>query len=97
MNLLTRTEAEILKLLVGESQGLYGLEFVKRSDGKLKRGSIYVLLSRLEDKGYVKVKSIAPAERGGMPRRQYRLDGAGQKVLREYEEMRGRYEGAVHV
>ena len=97
MNLLTATEAEILKLLVGEPKGLYGLELVKRSDGALKRGSVYVLLSRLEDKGYVKVKSIATSEHGGMPRRQYRIEGVGQKVLREYEQMRERYEGAVHV
>lgn len=98
MNLLTATEYEILKLLVGEPKGLYGLELVKKSDGKLKRGSVYVLLSRLEDKGYLKVRTTAaPDGAGGMPRRQYKLDGAGQKVMREYEMMRERLEGAVHV
>jgi len=97
MNLLTATEAEILRLLVGEPKGLYGLELVKRSGGKLKRGSVYVLLSRLEDKGYLQVKSMPPPEgTGGMRRRLYRLDGAGQKILSAYELMRDRLEGTVH-
>jgi len=98
MNLLTATEAAILRLLIGQPQGLYGLELVKRSNGKLKRGSVYVLLSRLEDKGYVKAKAYpAPEGAGGMPRRKYRIDGAGQKVLQVYEMMTDRLEGAVHV
>jgi DNA-binding PadR family transcriptional regulator len=75
-----------MQLLATEPGGQYGLELVNNSDGKLKRGSVYVLLSRLEDKGYVKAKEEAPpAGTGGMPRRLYRITGLGQKVLQAYE------------
>ena len=32
---------------------MYGLELVTESEGALKRGTVYVTLGRLEEKGYV--------------------------------------------
>src|SRR5207244_3276152 len=50
---LTRKEFVAMNLLVGALKPLYGLQMVELSDGELKRGTIYVTLNRLEDKGYV--------------------------------------------
>ena len=50
VKLPSRKEAAVLELLSGKE--MYGLEMVKSSD-RLTRGSIYVILSRMEDKGLV--------------------------------------------
>ena len=44
---LTPKEREILRLLVGYDAEMYGLEMVARSQGRISRGSVYVLLDRL--------------------------------------------------
>lgn len=44
-------ETCILKLL--SEQDRSGLELIEASDGKLKRGSVYVYLAALEDQGLV--------------------------------------------
>jgi DNA-binding PadR family transcriptional regulator len=48
---ISRTEALIIELL--EAGGRFGLELIDASDGRLKRGTIYVTLSRMESKGFV--------------------------------------------
>ena len=48
---MSRTESLVLELLRGRER--YGLELVDASDGKLKRGSVYVTLARMEEKGFV--------------------------------------------
>ena len=45
-------EALILELLVQESE-LYGLQLVAASKGRLKRGTVYVTLGRMEEKGFI--------------------------------------------
>ena len=70
-------------LLVGNAgKRMYGLELVDRSNGALKRGTIYVTLSRLEDKGYV--TSEREEEKPGVatPRRLYKTTGEGARVFR---------------
>ena len=47
---------------------LYGLDLVNLSNGVLKRGTVYVLLSRLQDRGLV-----AYTEPGSDGRRRYML------------------------
>jgi PadR family transcriptional regulator, regulatory protein PadR len=47
-------------------------------------GAIYVTLDRLEDKGYLASWLSEPkAERGGRAKRCYRLEGLGERALRE--------------
>ena len=47
----------------------------------LKRGSVYVILARMEEKGFVESRQEArPAKAGGVPRRIYRATGYGLKV-----------------
>lgn len=82
---LTPTEAEILSLLVGAER--YGLELVEASEGRVKRGSVYVLLGRMEEKRLVSSRPEArPAAEGGIPRRLYRPTAAGLGALARWEE-----------
>jgi len=78
----TRAEMLVLRLLQNNSGGMYGLEIVDASDGAIKRGSVYVLLGRLELKGFVKssVPKSAP-DHPGLPRPTYRLTADGMRVL----------------
>jgi DNA-binding PadR family transcriptional regulator len=76
-----QTELLILRLLSEEPKGMYGLELVKASDGKLRRGSVYVTLGRMQEKGLVVERTTADSVHSGLPRPQYRLTAHGQKVL----------------
>lgn len=78
----SRAEATILQLLIGEPSGMYGLQLVTASNGALKRGTAYVTLGRMVDKGFLKVVD-EKVESGypGLPRKSYRLTGFGRKVL----------------
>lgn len=59
----------------------YGLELVERSGGALKRGSVYVILARMEDKGFVESRQEERAPSvSGPPRRLYRATPYGRKV-----------------
>ena len=74
-------EALILELLI-EQPEMYGLQLVAVSKRRLKRGTVYVTLGRMEDKGYVTSRlEEAPAEMGGLPRRLYRATPLGRRVL----------------
>ena len=65
---------------------MYGLELIETSGGKLKRGSIYVTLQRMSQKGLVESKEEArTAPEIGIPRRIYTVSGFGARVLRAYE------------
>ena len=84
---LTDTEAVILQLLITHGE-LYGLEMVKLAPRKLTRSKIYVILSRMMDKGYVKRKPKAmeaPEGEQGPPRRIYCITGHGQRVTQAWE------------
>ena len=48
---MSRTESLVMELLRGRER--YGLELVDASSGSLKRGSVYVILARMEEKGFV--------------------------------------------
>ncbi len=76
----TGKEALILELLARRGE-LYGLELVALSEGRLKRGTVYVSLGRLQAKGWVQVVADeAAGEHAGLPRPRYRLSAAGKKV-----------------
>jgi DNA-binding PadR family transcriptional regulator len=62
---------------------MYGLELVTASRRRLKRGTVYVTLGRMEDKGYIVSRLKAPPSRaGGLPRRIYESTPLGRRVLR---------------
>jgi len=77
---LSTTERMILDLL--RENELFGLQLVDRSDGALKRGTVYVTLGRMQDKGYVQSRTEPlPAGAIGLPRRWYRPTEYGLRVL----------------
>jgi len=78
---LSGKESLILELLVRHKE-LYGLQLVAESRRRLKRGTVYVTLQRMEEKGYVASRlEDAPLEAGGLPRRVYRPTALGRRVL----------------
>ena len=71
----------ILELLVRHDE-MYGLELVAASPRQIKRGTVYVTLGRMEEKGYVASRlEDAPVGAGGLPRRIYRPTPLGRQVL----------------
>lgn len=75
------TELLILRMLKDEPKGMYGLELVKESNGKLKRGTVYVTLGRLEEKGFVRASRVRKERHPGLPRPTYSLTGLGERAL----------------
>ena len=80
-------EALILELLIDDGE-LYGLELVARSKRRLKRGTVYVTLGRMERKGLIRSRlEPPPAAVGGMPRRLYEATAAGRRVLAAWKAL----------
>jgi DNA-binding PadR family transcriptional regulator len=85
--MLSGKEALVLELLLAKpATEMYGLELVKASGKGLKRGTIYVTLSRMEDKDYVESRlEEKNSTESGMPRRLYKATGYGQKVFEAWQ------------
>ena len=77
---LSSKEMLILEMLIGKGE-MFGLEMVETSEGELKRGTIYVTLQRMGDKGYIESRE-EPREHPeiGIPRRKYWATGLGERV-----------------
>jgi PadR family transcriptional regulator, regulatory protein PadR len=81
---LSSTEHLILALLSGDE--MFGLQLVEQSKGTLKRGTVYVTLGRMQDKGYVESRrEKQPAGAIGLPRRLYKPTAYGLRVLAAWE------------
>jgi PadR family transcriptional regulator, regulatory protein PadR len=78
---ISAKERIVLELLVS-SGSKYGLQLVDESRGRLKRGTVYVTLGRMEQKGLVDSQH-EPATRdpNALTRRMYRATGYGRRVL----------------
>jgi PadR family transcriptional regulator, regulatory protein PadR len=77
-------ERLILEFLVA-SGPMFGLQLVEESDGALKRGTVYVTLGRMEQKGFIESEQET-AQPGaiGLPRRLYRPTALGKRVLKAW-------------
>jgi PadR family transcriptional regulator PadR len=74
-------ELLVLELLV-RGKERYGLQLVTASRGRLKRGTVYVTLGRMEDKGYItSTLDDPPPGAGGLPRRIYEPTPLGRRML----------------
>jgi len=82
-------ELLVLELLVSEGR-LYGLELVSASRGALKRGTVYVTLGRMEEKGYIKSRQEGVPATGGLPRRVYEPTTLGRRVCDAWGLLRQR-------
>lgn len=82
----------VLRVLQEHPKGLYGLEIVERSGSRkserVTRGSVYVLLMRLEDKEFVDVDRSKGGSYPGLPRPRYRLNALGQRAISYADAMR---------
>ena len=84
---LSPKEFDILQLLIARGE-MYGLQMVEESEHGLKRGTIYVTLSRMQEKGYVESRQEETAPVMGLPRRLYRPTGLGTRVFNAIEMAR---------
>lgn len=84
---MSRTESLVMELLGHRER--YGLELVDAASGALKRGSVYVILARMEEKGFVESwqEERSPGT-SGMPRRLYRATPYGLKVHEAFATLR---------
>ena len=79
---LSRKEFAILEMLISKRE-MFGLEMVEASNGELKRGTIYVTLQRMSEKGYIDSRQEARLmPEVGNPRRKYWATGLGEKIYR---------------
>lgn len=82
-------ELKALRLLMDNPRGLYGSELVGLSDGYLGRGTVYTLLARLVDKGFVREIEEPPSSALQMARTRHLITGAGQRAVRDYVTQMG--------
>jgi DNA-binding PadR family transcriptional regulator len=72
----------LILALLAEHGEMYGLQLVAASEGRLKRGTVYVTLNRMGEKGYVASREEPrPEGVSGLPRPQYRATAAGLRLL----------------
>jgi DNA-binding PadR family transcriptional regulator len=81
---ISQKEALILQLLVARGE-TYGLALVDASEGALKRGTVYVTLDRMEDKGLIESKKAPHTPGEGPSKRMYKATGYGARVLQAWE------------
>ena len=80
--------------LLSTGREAYGLELVEASAGELKRGTVYVTLGRMEEKGLVAAREDpAPEGHAGMPRRRYRPTALGLRALAAEDAWRNEMAG----
>ncbi len=80
-------EARVLYEVLRQGEA-YGLSIVKGAS--VPRGSVYVLLDRLEAKGFIEsCQEEVPASDGyvGVPRRLYRATALGRKLHQALKEL----------
>jgi DNA-binding PadR family transcriptional regulator len=76
-------ERIVLELLLDGSR--YGLQLVAESDGALKRGTVYVTLGRMEQKGLVESRhEPANSDADAIPRRMYHITAYGRRVMKAW-------------
>jgi DNA-binding PadR family transcriptional regulator len=82
---LSGAERLILELLQQHGE-MFGLQLVHQSAGRLKRGTVYVTLGRMQEKGFLdsRQEDLAPGAIG-LPRRLYRPTGHALRVLQAWQ------------
>ena len=93
---LSEKEEIIMQLLSQHKRELYGLEMVEASHNKLKRGTVYVTLARMEDKGYLSSRKEETAlSEYKTPRRLYKLTGLGKSIFDVWQIANQEFLGAL--
>ena len=85
------TERMIVEMLAAREE-LFGLQMVQLSGGRLKRGTVYVTLGRMVEKGYLESRQQALPEGAiGLPRRLYSPSGLAMRVLAAWQAAEASY------
>ena len=93
---LSATERLIVELLV-DHQELFGLRMVELSSGRLKRGTVYVTLGRMQEKGFLESRQEPlPPGAIGLPRRLYRATGLAMRILAAWKAAEAHYISGVN-
>lgn len=88
---LSVAERLIVELLAAGDE-MFGLQMVEQSGGRLKRGTVYVTLGRMVEKGYLESRQ-EPLPEGaiGLPRRLYRPTGLAMRILAAWQAAEASY------
>jgi len=83
----TLTELYVMKLLV-KKPASYALQLVKHSDGKLKLGSVYVILGRIQTNGWVVKETIEDGQKkqSGHRKPRYTLTDLGHQMVKDWQK-----------
>jgi PadR family transcriptional regulator PadR len=90
-NFLGEFEQMLLLAILRLDAGAYGATLMQELEAtagrRVSRGSVYVTIDRMEDKGWIESSASDPRpERGGRPRRLVRVTAAGVAELRKSRE-----------
>ena len=83
-----QTLAVLATLSDARRQWRYGLELAAATN--LKSGSLYPILARLDERGLVESKWLAPEKPGRPARHAYRITAAGRSALNEAQQRQPR-------
>lgn len=78
----------IVLKLIGD-RDMYGYEIIQLLDEisegyyKLKEGTLYPVLYRLEDSGWIESYRVIPEDEKKLPRKYYRITRSGMEALKE--------------
>lgn len=81
MDHFSKVEKTAMQLLINAgATPMYGLAIVEKSQGDLKRGTVYVTLNRLEDRGFLKSEREKDST-ATIPRLYYTITGEGRRAF----------------
>ena len=78
-----------LRMLIDNPNGLYGSEMVHASGGKLTRGTIYVLLARLIEEGWVREINDPPTDQLQLARTRHVISASGKAAYNAFLSEQG--------
>ena len=78
-----------LRLMIDNPQGLFGSQFVHLSNGYLNRGTVYTLLERLVDEGFVKEVPVPPSADLQLARTRHMITAKGKRAYQAFLDEQG--------
>ena len=85
--ILGEFEHQVMLALLRLGQGAYSAPIVNELEARtgrpVKSAAVYIALRRLEDKGLVASRMVAPGDEGGRDRRHFDVTPEGRRRLRE--------------
>lgn len=70
-----------------------GTDIVARSNSQIPIGSVYAIATILEMDGYIESQREEIGERGGIPRRFYKINADGKLILKTWQKLNANSQG----